>query len=185
MKLISIAASMVLLSAVSMAETPSAKEQGIAAIKQLGSTLKGELKSKIKEDPTAVAAAGFCAHSAETITEDINKKLPENVNVRRTSLKPRSSKNKPDATDIEVMDAFAKEAAAKQLGPKSMKIIETDKSTRVYKPLLTQKVCLKCHGSNLSPEISKIIKEKYPDDQAVGFKEGDLRGVIVAEVKKK
>jgi len=184
MKLASILVSAALLSAVSMADTPSAKEQGVAAIKQLGSTLKGELKSKMKDDPTGVAAAGFCVHSAESITKEINEKLPKNVRVRRTSLKPRNSGNKPDATDIEVMEALAKEAAAKQLGPKSLKVIEADGVTRVYKPLLTQKVCLKCHGSNLSPEISTIIKEKYPDDQAVGFKEGDLRGVIVAEVKK-
>jgi len=161
----------------------SAKEEGISAIKALGSKLKGELKSKFKEDPSGVTAASFCADSAMKITKEINSKLPGNVTVRRTSLKTRNSTNKPDETDVKVMDVLAKEIAAKQISPGSVKVVEAEGATRVYKPLVTQKVCLKCHGSDISPEISDMLKKHYPEDQARGFKEGDLRGVIVAEVK--
>ncbi len=184
MKLKTIYLSIVLLGTAALAETPSVKEQGISAIKQLGGALKSELKAKMKEDPTGVKAADFCAQSAEKITKEINSKLPENIRVRRTSLKTRNTANKPDTVDTRVMDVFAKELAAKQISPSTIKVVEADGATRVYKPLVTQKVCLKCHGSNISPEIARIIKEKYPDDQATGFKEGDLRGMIVAEVKK-
>jgi hypothetical protein len=183
MKLKTIFLSAILLGSAALAEAPSAKEQGISAIKQLGGTLKSKLQAKMKEDPTGVTAAEFCAQSAEKITKEVNGKLPKNITVRRTSLKTRNSANKPDTVDTGVMDVFAKELAAKQISPGTIKVVEADGATRVYKPLVTQKVCLKCHGSNISPEIAKIIKEKYPDDQARGFKEGDLRGVIVAEVK--
>ena len=184
MKLITVITAGTLLSSVLFAQTVAPKEEGIAAIKQLGGALKGELKAKMKEDPTGVAAAGFCIHNADQITKEINGKLPKNVSVRRASLKPRNSANKPDATDTTVMEAYNKAIASKTFDPKSpIKVVEEGKTIRVYKPLLTKAVCLKCHGSDLSPEISTMIKENYPSDQATGFKEGDLRGVIVAEVK--
>jgi hypothetical protein len=184
MKLVNIFLSAAVMSAAAMAEAPTAKEQGAAAIKQLGGALKSELQAKMKKDPSGMEAVKFCTENAGTITKDVNGKLPENVSVRRTSLKPRNSTNKPDETDVNVMDVFAKEIAAKQISPGTIKVVEANGAIRVYKPLVTQKVCLKCHGSNISPEISTVIKGKYPNDQATGFKESDLRGVIVAEVKK-
>jgi len=185
MKLTNIFLSAAVMSVAIFAEGPTTgKEQGVAAIKQLGGALKSKLQAKMKEDPSGIEAVKFCTANADMITKDINGKLPKNISVRRTSLKPRNSADKPDGTDIKVMDVLAKEIAAKQISPNSVKVVEVNGGIRVYKPLVTQKVCLKCHGSNISPEISKIIKEKYPQDQATGFKEGDLRGVIVAEVKK-
>jgi hypothetical protein len=44
--------------------------------------------------------------------------------------------------------------------------------------------CLKCHGESISPEINTMIQKQYPNDKAIGFKEGELRGVIVAEIQK-
>jgi len=63
-------------------------------------------------------------------------------------------------------------------------VVKVGDTYRVYKPLPTGKVCLKCHGTNIDPKIAETIKKFYPKDQATGFKEGDLRGVIVAEIKK-
>ena len=39
-----------------------------------------------------------------------------------------------------------------------------------------------CHGDNIAPEIAARIAEHYPQDRATGFSEGDLRGLIWAEV---
>jgi len=186
MKTKSILLSALLLGSSLTAASPStAKEEGISAIKALGGTLKSELKERLKKDPSGVTAVSFCADSAVKITKEVNGRLPANVTVRRTALKIRNRDNAPDETDKKVMDELAKGIAAKQISPSSIKVVETNGVTRVYKPLITQKVCLKCHGSEISPEISQIIKKHYPEDQATGFKEGDLRGVIVAEVTPK
>ena len=167
------------------AQTSNAKEEGIHAIKMLGSTLKSELKAKLKEDPTGIAAAGFCKGSAGTITKEINAKLPGYVSVRRTALKTRNPNNKADTTDINVMQAYNKAIQDKTFDPKTaIKVIKEGDTTRVYKPLLVKGACLKCHGTEISPQISELIHAAYPDDKAIGFKEGDFRGVIVAEVKK-
>jgi len=39
--------------------------------------------------------------------------------------------------------------------------------------------CLGCHGTeggDINAKTLKIIKQKYPEDKATGYKEGDLRG---------
>ena len=185
MRLSAFLLSTVVLASVSMADDMSVKQEGIKYIKMLGGALKSELKRHMKNDPSGLEALAFCTGSAERITNEVNAKLPKYATVRRTSLKVRNNKvNTPDATDRKVMEAFAAAIKEKQLDNKSIKVIEEGNVTRIYKPLVTGKVCLKCHGSTLDPKIKDALNSAYPHDQAVGFKEGDLRGVIVAEIKK-
>ena len=161
------------------------KAEGIKYIKMLGKALKSEMKAHMKQDPTGLEALAFCSGSADTITKEVNAKLPAYAKVRRTALRVRNEKvNAPDATDKKVMEQFEKEIAAKKLTPKSIEVVKVGDTTRVYKPLVTKKMCLKCHGTELSPKIADAIKSTYPNDKATGFKEGSLRGVIVAEIKK-
>lgn len=161
------------------------KMEGAGYIKKLGEILKVELQHHMKADPTGVAAFGFCTAKATEITEEVNKELPVNAKVRRTALKTRNEINDPDTTDIAVMESYIQEIEKKTFNPENdIKIVEEGNTTRIYKPLLTAGVCLKCHGQNISNEIKEMIAVSYPKDQAVGFKEGDLRGVIVAEINK-
>jgi len=175
-----------LLGSLSMADDQALKKEGVGYIKMLGGTLKSQLQENMKKDPSGLAAAAFCAGSAESITKEINAKLPKHASVRRTALKTRNASNKADAIDEKVINEYIKAIEEKSFDPKSpIKLVKDENSTRVYKPLLTQGACLKCHGSAVSPEITKLIKEQYPQDQAIDFKEGSLRGVIVAEIKNK
>ena len=52
------------------------------------------------------------------------------------------------------------------------------KTFRYMKAISTAALCLNCHGETLSPEVAVKIKELYPNDQAHGFKDGDLRGAF-------
>lgn len=45
-------------------------------------------------------------------------------------------------------------------------------------PIITQGMCLACHGSNLSDDVREQLAQLYPDDQATGFESGELRGVF-------
>lgn len=38
--------------------------------------------------------------------------------------------------------------------------------------------CLACHGRAIEPELAALIDQRYPDDQARGFGEGELRGAF-------
>ncbi|WP_294951407.1 DUF3365 domain-containing protein [Sulfurovum sp.] len=174
-----------MLHASEAAPQPQVKQEGIKYIKMLGGALKGELKAHMKNDPSGLEALAFCTSSADTITKEVNAKLPKYASVRRTALKVRNnSVNTPDATDRKVMEAYEKAIADKTFSPKDIKIVKEGDVTRIYKPLVTKAVCLKCHGSALSPKIKEAIESAYPHDHATGFKEGSLRGVIVAEIKK-
>lgn len=184
MKLKTILLSALLLTSASMADDMALKQEGVKYIKMLGGALKTQLKEKMKEDKSGLTALAFCTGSADKITKEVNTKLPEYATVRRTSIKVRNDKvNAPDATDKKVMEQFEADIKAKTLAPKTIVMVKEGDITRIYKPLVTKSVCLKCHGSNLDPKIADAIKSAYPHDKATGFKEGDLRGVIVAEIK--
>ena len=161
------------------------KQEGIKYIKMLGGALKSELKAHLKADKTGVEAAGFCASQATDITKAVNKKLPAYAKVRRTSLKLRNNKdNTADTLDMKIMNDYISAIEAKTFTPKDIKVVVDGNITRVYKPLITKPVCLKCHGSSVSKEITDIISAAYPQDKAMHFKEGSLRGVIISEIAK-
>lgn len=161
----------------------STKQEGIKYIKMLGGALKSELQTHMKADKTGLAAMGFCTAKAGDITKEVNNKLPAYAWVRRTALKTRNESNLPDALDIKVIKTYEASILDKTFLPTDIKVLKEGNTTRVYKPLVTQGVCLKCHGSDISKEIQGDIITYYPKDKAVGFKEGSLRGVIVAEIK--
>jgi hypothetical protein len=185
MKLKNILLSAILLTSASVADDMALKQEGVKYIKMLGGALKSELQAQMKADKSGISALGFCTAKANDITNDVNKKLPAYAKVRRTSLKVRNSTdNRADALDEKVMKEYVSSIKAKTFSEKDIKVVKDGDVTRVYKPLLAKKVCLKCHGMNISEEIAKATKLSYPQDKAVGFKEGDLRGVVVSEIKK-
>jgi hypothetical protein len=48
-------------------------------------------------------------------------------------------------------------------------------------PIVLKPLCLTCHGASLAPAVAARIDELYPDDHAVGYETGDLRGVFWIE----
>ena len=187
MQPLSLATSILIVSTALMAqptEPMPIKKEGVGYIKMLGKALKSELEKHLKADPSGLEALAFCSGSAGNITKEVNAKLPAYAKVRRTALRVRNDKtNTSDATDKQIMEKFEHEIAKKQLDDKTIEVVKVGDTTRIYKPLVTKPVCLKCHGSDLAPKIAEAIKSAYPQDKAIGFKEGELRGVIVAEIK--
>ncbi len=170
-------------SAIASEDINAIKQEGLQAIKMLGGALKSELKKHLKADPSGMEAITFCATKAQAITAEVNAKLPKNIKVRRTALKVRNPANTPDETDSKIMKIYESKIKEGKFDPKDTEVVKAGDQYRVYKPLLIKPVCLKCHGSNIDPKIQAEIKRYYPKDQATGYKEGDLRGMIVAEIK--
>jgi hypothetical protein len=46
------------------------------------------------------------------------------------------------------------------------------------KAIPTSGICLSCHGENLSKEVSTRLDQLYPEDNARGYKENDIRGAF-------
>ena len=160
--------------------TETNKKEAIKAVKMLGKSLKSELQHYMKKDPSGLAAVGFCTARAQEITNETNEKLPNGVSVRRTSNKLRNPSNKKDSLDKWVMISQYGEGKPNH---KNLFVVEGEGFTRAYKPLFADKACLKCHGENIAEPLLQAIDTAYPEDKAIGYKEGDLRGFIISEVK--
>lgn len=152
------------------------KMKGMIIAKNTFKTFKSNIQTVAAKDglPDVV---NFCHDNAKKLTDSLGK--VNNVVIKRTSHKLRNDKNEPDADSKAVLDNYLKMQKTKQtLEPVVKK--GTDGYVHFYAPIKLKAECLKCHGTpgqDVSEEIYKLIKEKYPNDTATGFKEGELRGI--------
>ncbi len=104
--------------------------------------------------------------------------------IRRVSLKNRNPKAVPDAWERAVLEDFDRRLAAgeKPTGIEKGEVVTVDgqKMYRYMKALPTQDLCLQCHGTpdRVSPATQAKLKELYPEDKAVGYGLGQIRGAI-------
>ena len=56
----------------------------------------------------------------------------------------------------------------------------------VLRPIVQTQTCASCHGTldELSPTVRRLIAERYPNDRATGFVEGEIRGWFWVEMPK-
>lgn len=149
-------------------------EEARAHAKSLGMSLKGTLQTSMKADGP-VAAIDVCHVKAPEIAEQISL---DGWHVARTSLKVRNPENTPDEWETAVLTDFAKRMASGE----DLKMLEASQTEngefRYMKAIPTAAVCLACHGSNIAEPIAAKIASLYPQDQATGFNEGELRGAF-------
>ncbi|MCZ7615455.1 MAG: DUF3365 domain-containing protein [Ignavibacteriaceae bacterium] len=99
-------------------------------------------------------------------------------------FKNRNVNNAPDDFEKRVLNKFTLMQLNNELYDDSeyAEIVEEGefKYLRYLKPILVQAECLNCHGSenDISPEVEQLINQEYPNDNAVGYKIGDLRGAV-------
>lgn len=172
----SIALSFILTSTLLLATSPETlvhkgNQASSALLQKLGSELKTHMQTN-----GAIDALKFCSLNALSLTEEISKS--ENVTLKRISQKNRNPVNKPTLQEEKLLAQWEQLLFNNQSLP-PYAIAEN----RYYKPIIIQnEACLKCHG-NVEGELAKAIKENYPEDKAMGYKMGDLRGMIMVEVK--
>jgi cytochrome c553 len=104
--------------------------------------------------------------------------------VRRVSLRNRNPKAVPDAWERAALEDFDRRAAA---GEKPAAIEKGElvtengkKAYRYMKALPTVDVCLNCHGApdTMTPAVRDKLAALYPQDKAVGYAPGQIRGAI-------
>lgn len=104
--------------------------------------------------------------------------------IRRVSLRHRNPKATPDAWERSALEEFDRRAAA---GENSAALEKAEivangeqKEYRYIKALPVQQICLACHGEaqTLKPEVTAQLKKLYPDDKAVGYSSGQIRGAM-------
>ena len=148
-------------------------------VKTFGGELKLELETAMRTGGPAKALE-VCHLQAGPIAKKLS--LSSGWSVGRTSLKVRNIDNKPDEWEAMTLLQFEKRKAAgedvKKLEHSEIVKVDDKMVLRYMKTIPTAGLCISCHGSRLSEDVSKKVTLLYPYDQATGFNIGDIRGAF-------
>ena len=148
-------------------------------VKEFMQTLKGELQAGMKEGGP-VNAISVCNLSAPAIANTYS--VRNGWDVGRTSLKLRNPDNAPDVWERSVLESFdeRKRAGEDPMKMEQYEVVRKDGSSefRYMKAIPTAQLCLACHGEQLDSITRTRIEKLYPRDQALGYKQGDIRGAF-------
>lgn len=150
-----------------------------ATTKEFMQTLKQELQAGMQAGGP-VNAISVCNLSAPAIANTYS--VSRGWDVGRTSLKVRNPANAPDAWERSVLESFEERKAAGEAPAKMehYEVVREDgvKQLRYMKAIPTAQLCLACHGESVDSITGTRLKKLYPDDQALGYKAGDIRGAF-------
>lgn len=139
------------------------------------------LTEAIAQDGPA-GAIGVCREQAPQLAQAASAQ--SGWQIRRVSLRQRNPKAVPDAWEQAALADFDRRAETGE-NPATLERAEivTDNgqaSYRYLRALPTQPLCLGCHGApdQLGPGVAARLRDLYPDDRAVGYAAGQIRGAI-------
>jgi hypothetical protein len=163
---------------VAAADSARLVEVAGAAAARLAGGLIGPLTAAVEAGGPS-GAIDFCAREAQALTAAIQDSVGGGITLRRTTLRPRNAANAPDEQDRRVLEDLHARVERGDTLPQHVISVAGD-SVRFYRPLRIQAMCVRCHGpvEQLDPSVVKLLAEHYPADQATGYRDGDLRGVI-------
>lgn len=151
------------------------KQSALKAKGLLGKNLLRAIQEKGTEH-----AVHFCSTKAIRLTDSLGNIIHKSI--KRVSDKNRNPLNKVNANELALIAQFKQELIeGKEL---KGKLIEHEDHYTAYFPIITNLMCLQCHGDvedNILPTTLKTIQRIYPNDRAINYQEGDLRGLWVIE----
>ena len=144
------------------------KERAAASLQPFKQQLMQALQRGLAQGPEN--AIDVCRLDAPAIAAAASV---DGVEIGRSSHRVRNPANAPTDWQRRAIDHY--------LGSEDRDPMVTDLGDdRVgyAEPIMTAPMCLTCHGSELSAEVTGALAEHYPPDQATGFAAGDLRGIF-------
>jgi hypothetical protein len=190
-KLIVAAVVLDLAGAGARAQTPAApaaptNTAEVERAREAATALTTELRARLAQELAAggpVAAVRVCSEAAPQVAAEHSK---AGLRVRRASERWRNPADKPDAWEAGQLRRLATAHAKGELPAEVYEVVSsgTWRVLRYLKPIVIGSQCLACHGdpAAIDPEVAALIRERYPDDTAVGYREGELRGAVSVSV---
>ena len=159
-------------------------ELGLEIVKASQSTLQTALLGAI-ENEGLVGAVEYCNANAYVIVKTLEDSL--DVKIKRVSQKPRNPLDEPDSVEGMILEAYAYDFSPTNA---VNQILEFDDKTLIFtQPIaIANGLCLNCHGTpgeQVNDEVLAVIQSKYPDDKALGYSLGELRGMWSVKIPKK
>ncbi len=158
-----------------LACTPSSdeafKKEAQGYIQPFKTELMSTLVTGIKEKGPIEAM-----HSCNISAPEILKKFQEErLSLGRTSHKIRNPKNMPADWIIPIIEEYKNSTAG---NPMEGKVVKGQGYMAYVEPIYVKALCLTCHGKDVPDALKEGIQAKYPNDQAIGFVEGEFRGLF-------
>lgn len=154
------------------------KEYAMATKAVLGKNLLSAINSKGTED-----ALSFCNERAIPLTDSMQTSL--GVNIKRASDNNRNPDNAATLDELEyILQSKKMLDNGQELKPQ---IHEKGNKMVGYYPILSNQMCLQCHGKpndDIQLKTIKKIDKLYPNDKAKGYGVNELRGIWVIEMPK-
>lgn len=152
----------------------SREARATAADQALRQRLLGRVMEVASADGLG-AAVTVCQKEAIPITEEVGDEFQ--VSIGRFSDRLRNEENQAPQWALEMIPQD-KESALRGA------ITREEQTFQRVSPLQIAAPCLGCHGEtqSLSEEVQSALSRYYPNDQATGYQEGDLRGWVWVEV---
>ncbi|MFN4263179.1 MAG: DUF3365 domain-containing protein [Thioalkalivibrionaceae bacterium] len=148
-------------------------------IREFAEALQGHLQSAMAEGGPGNAIS-VCNQVAPQIAAEISDS--RNLEMGRTSLRVRNTSNEPDQWERLVLEDFDRARAegkpAQGLRHHEVVVEDGQPVLRYMQAIPTGGLCLTCHGAELHADVKPALERLYPDDRAVGFAEGDVRGAF-------
>ncbi|MFC2124258.1 DUF3365 domain-containing protein [Bacteroidota bacterium] len=161
-----------------------ALEYGDIISKETKKILGSNLIKAVDEGGVSYAIE-FCNLKAYPLVDSLEKKF--NARIKRASHRSRNPNDIPTDHEAKIIAEYQIMLDEGKVGDPKVDYI--DDNTLIYiKPIiLDNQVCLNCHGipgDQILQENLDLIKKLYPEDNAVGFNIGELRGIWSITFKK-
>ena len=142
-------------------------------------SLSSQLSQAMKKGGPDMAI-NYCNIEAVPIIDSLQAHY--NANISRTTDRLRSPLNKPSDAESKIILEFQSSLNKGDL--LQPKCIEKEETYNYYSPIIVSANCLKCHGDKDKMEVYPEILKLYPDDLAINYKVGDLRGIWSIQIPK-
>ena len=162
------------------AEVESARGIASALVNQLGQALKTSITN---DGP--VAAVGVCKDVAPSIAASLSNQ--HGAQVKRVGTRVRNpNAGVPNSWQKEALSEFDSRLAQgeKPADIEYWRVVDGaqgKRELRFAKAIVTQQLCVTCHGKpeDIPAPLLEKIRAEYPQDEAIGYRVGQLRGAVV------
>jgi len=166
-----------------------AKEPGAAALERAraaAAALSTELRERLMEEMKAGGPVQGVKVCSEVAPSYAARHSVDGLAVRRVSERWRNPADEPDAYEAAKLAELAAAHAKGVLPAETHEWVGggAQRVLRYLKPITIGGPCLACHGdpAAMRPEVAATIRERYPQDRATGYRDGDLRGAVSVTV---
>ena len=160
----------------------------VQSTRDIAGQLMNQLGQKLKAAMTSdgpLAAVSVCKEAAPSIAKSLSAQ--HGVQMTRVGTRVRNSKmGVPNTWQKDALTKFEERLSQgeKPTDIEYWQVVDTGNGKRELhyaKAIVVQPQCLACHGQpqDIAAPLAEKIKQEYPNDEAVGYIVGKLRGAVV------